>query len=161
MEDILVTLGICVVMPVMIVWLVNRTRSHELDKKTEVIIKAIENGQDINPEMFASPRKNRSLKLSLLGKLQFGIILLIIGAAMLASACFTEWNTGILFAGGSVLLAIGIAFIVMFVVGKKWMKVEIEAEEVAKSNGSAENRSTVNAKSGQDAGVGGNADTNA
>ena len=38
---ILVPLGICVVLPVMIVWLVTRARQNETNKKTEIMLKAI------------------------------------------------------------------------------------------------------------------------
>ena len=38
----LIPIGICVVLPVMIVWLVMRSRQHDMDKKTEVMLKAIE-----------------------------------------------------------------------------------------------------------------------
>ena len=37
---ILVPLGICVVLPVMIVWLVTRARQNETNKKTEIMLKA-------------------------------------------------------------------------------------------------------------------------
>ena len=44
MDKLLIPLGICVVLPVMIVWLVNRTRQNETNRKTEIMLKAIEAG---------------------------------------------------------------------------------------------------------------------
>ena len=87
LEDILVPLGICVVMPVMIVWLVFRSRNHTLDRKTEVMIKAIENGQEVDPSLFSSvsadAKASKTLKMQLMSKLQGGIITLLIGLTLL------------------------------------------------------------------------------
>ena len=44
MTSIIVPIGICVVLPVMLVWLVTRVRRNEIDKKAEVMIKAIQSG---------------------------------------------------------------------------------------------------------------------
>ena len=96
---------------------------------TEVLLKAIENGQDIDPEMFASDNKSRrSLKMNLLGKLQTGIILVIMGAGLVACAMLIPGKDS-LFIIASILLAIGIGFFVSFFVGRKWMEAEIKKEE--------------------------------
>ena len=132
MVEIIVPIGVCVVLPVMVVWLVFRSRNHIVDRKAEVLLKAIENGQDIDPEMFASDdrskRTKRSLKMNLLGKLQAGIILVIMGAVLVAGAMVIPGKDS-LFIIASILLAIGIGFCVAFFVGKKWMEAEIKAEE--------------------------------
>ena len=52
MRDIIVPIGICVVLPVMLVWLVTRVRRNEIDKKTEVMLKAIESGATIDSDLF-------------------------------------------------------------------------------------------------------------
>ena len=49
---LLVAFGISVVMPVMIVWLVSRTRQNETNKKTEIMLKAIESGATIDADFF-------------------------------------------------------------------------------------------------------------
>ena len=122
MEDLLVPLGICVVMPVAIVWLVCYYRTRKAEKNAEVLLKAIEKGQEINPEMFAiANRRSNSLKIRLLRKLTVGIIFLLAGVC-----CFVWTAFGLL---GGILLAIGITLIVMFFVGKKWLSAEIKAEE--------------------------------
>ena len=132
MVEIIVPIGVCVVLPVMVVWLVFRSRNHIVDRKADVLLKAIENGQDIDPEMFASDdrskRTKRSLKMNLLGRLQTGIILVIMGAVLFAGAMVIPGKDS-LFIIASILLAIGIGFCVAFFVGKKWMEAEIKAEE--------------------------------
>ena len=133
MVEIIVPIGVCVVLPVMVVWLVFRSRNHIVDRKAEVLLKAIENGQDIDPEMFASDdrsknRSKRSLKMNLLGRLQAGIILVIMGAGLVACAMLIPGKDSLLIIA-SILLALGIGFFVSFFVGRKWMEAEIKAEE--------------------------------
>ena len=132
MVEIIVPIGVCVVLPVMVVWLVFRSRNHIVDRKAEVLLKAIENGQDIDPEIFASDdrskRTKRSLKMNLLGRLQTGIILVIMGAGLVACAMVIPDKTS-LFIIACILLALGIGFFVSFFVGRKWMEAEIKAEE--------------------------------
>ena len=43
-------LGICVILPVMIVWIVSRVRQNEINRKAEIMLKALEAGVEINPE---------------------------------------------------------------------------------------------------------------
>lgn len=133
MVEIIVPIGVCVVLPVMVVWLVFRSRNHIVDRKAEVLLKAIENGQDIDPEIFASDdrsknRSKRSLKMNLLGRLQTGIILVIMGAGLVACAMLIPGKDSLLIIA-SILLALGIGFFVSFFVGRKWMEAEIKAEE--------------------------------
>ena len=47
MDAILVPIAVCVVLPVMIVWLINRTRQNETNRRTEIMLKAIEAGATI------------------------------------------------------------------------------------------------------------------
>ena len=54
---LLVPLGVCVVLPVMIVWLVTRTRQNETNKKTEIMLKAIESGATIDADFFKDTQK--------------------------------------------------------------------------------------------------------
>lgn len=46
----LIPLGICVCLPIMIVWLYYRNRQHETDKQSEIIMTAIEKNGDLNIE---------------------------------------------------------------------------------------------------------------
>ena len=58
--EVLVPIAIVVVMPVLVVWLVMRARQHEVDKKTEVLLKSVEEGVQIDPAFL---RCNRNLIL--------------------------------------------------------------------------------------------------
>jgi hypothetical protein len=67
MEGILIPIAVYVVLPVMIVWLVTRSRQNETNKKTEVMLKAIEAGAPIDANLFQdSVRKRKSVKERLL-----------------------------------------------------------------------------------------------
>ena len=50
--ETLVLLGIFVVLPTIIVWLVLRYKKHETDKRAEMALAAIEKGSDLNLEAF-------------------------------------------------------------------------------------------------------------
>ena len=135
MRDIIVPIGICVVLPVMLVWLVTRVRRNEIDKKTEVMLKAIESGATIDSDLFKeAPKKRKSTKERLLNRLICGCAASIIGAALTAIGII-PWMTleddtfAPLLIFGGISLAIGIALFIGFFVGRKMLAKEMEAEE--------------------------------
>ena len=135
MRDIIVPIGICVVLPVMLVWLVTRVRRNEIDKKTEVMLKAIESGATIDSDFFKeAPKKRKSTKERLLNRLICGCAASIIGAALTAIGII-PWMTleddtfAPLLIFGGISLAVGIALFIGFFVGRKMLAKEMEAEE--------------------------------
>lgn len=142
--DILMPLGICVVLPVMIVWLVMRTRQNETNKKTEIMLKAIESGATVDTEFFKSQQMGqKTIKERLLSRLTWGSIFSLIGVVLLVLAIVfansyapNGWNfdnsPAPTFAIiGGISLAIGLALFAAFFVGKKIMAREMEAEAKA------------------------------
>ena len=135
MRDIIVPIGICVVLPVMLVWLITRVRRNEIDKKTEVMLKAIESGATIDSDLFKeAPKKRKSTKERLLNRLICGCAASIIGAALTAIGII-PWMTleddyfAPLLIFGGISLAVGIALFIGFFVGRKMLAKEMEAEE--------------------------------
>ena len=138
---ILVSLGICVALPVLIVWLVTRTRQNETNKKTEIMLKAIESGATIDADFFKdAQKKQKSTKERLLNRLIWGCAasILGVGLAVLGIVQWVNWNgtssndsfiVPLVFAG--IFLAIGIALFIGFFVGRKMLAKEMEAEEKA------------------------------
>lgn len=134
--EVLVPIAIVVVMPVLVVWLVMRARQHEVDKKTEVLLKAVEEGVQIDPAFFrnAGQRKN-SVKGRLMGYLITAMITGIIGLiTLVAQIVFYSilglWDRGdgailmfVILSG--ILLAVGIAFFIVYSVGKKTYAKEL------------------------------------
>lgn len=138
---LLVSFGICVVMPVMIVWLVSRTRQNETNRKTEIMLKAIESGATIDADFFKdTQKKQKSTKERLLNRLIWGCAtsILGVGLAVLGIVQCVNWNgtssnesfvVPLVFAG--IFLAIGIALFIGFYVGRKMLAKEMEAEAKA------------------------------
>lgn len=131
LEDILVPIFICVLLPVAIVWIVGRTRQNETNRKTEVLLKAIESGAQIDADMFKDKEKTpRSVKQQLLDKLTTGCITSFMGAAFLAMYVLkVEFFADLLPIAGFILLAVGLAMFISYFVGKNMLAKEIEAEE--------------------------------
>ena len=143
MDEILVPIAVCVVLPVMIVWLINRTRQNETNRKTEIMLKAIESGATIDADFFKAQQDQKApktIKERLLKRLSGGCICTLIGLALEAVGIvnYVKWDGRIsndfavvpMIIGG-ILLGIGVSLIVVFFVGKKMLAKEMEAEAKA------------------------------
>ncbi|MBE6242716.1 MAG: hypothetical protein E7114_04775 [Bacteroidales bacterium] len=130
----LLPIFVMVVLPVMVVWLVTRARLKKNEQKMAVLVKAIENGVDIDPALLVSETEGgRNTKMKLVRKLTTGVICAIIGLAVLICTQLDAFEgvAGIemLYIIGGVLIAVGAAYILAFFVGRKYLAPEIEAEE--------------------------------
>lgn len=143
MEDVLTAFGICVIMPVLIVWLAMRAKTNKDNARKEILIAALEKNPDLDISEFVKvqPRnKNTLIKERLLRKLVVGLICSLVGVGILVvmiikivsnQSGITYYNTDPLIAG-SCILCVGIAFIIAFFVGKRFLAKEIEAESASK-----------------------------
>ena len=132
--ETLLPIFVMVVLPVMVVWLVTRARLKKNEQKMAVLVKAIENGVDIDPALLVSETEGgRNTKMKLVRKLTTGVICAIIGLAVLICTQLDAFEgvAGIemLYIIDSVLIAVGAAYILAFFVGRKYLAPEIEAEE--------------------------------
>ena len=145
MEDILEILsmalvigGVCIALPLIIVWLTNKRKSHEIDKKTEILMALLEKKPELNPAEvldkldMSQESGKKSLKEKLLEKLMTGCICTLIGIVLFFTHLFGfvflgDKTTGVV--GGGVLTAVGIALIIYYFVSKKMLQSEIETEE--------------------------------
>ena len=130
----LLPIFVMVVLPVMVVWLVTRARLKKNEQKMAVLVKAIENGVDIDPALLVSETEGgRNTKMKLVRKLTTGVICAIIGLAVLICTQLDAFEgvAGIemLYIIGGVLIAVGAAYILAFFVGRKYLAPEIDAEE--------------------------------
>lgn len=141
--EVLVPIAVCVILPVLIVAIVGRVRQNETNRRAEIMLKAIENGQTVDPELFKAPEKQRkTVKMELLDKLTGACITTLMGIAFLCVGllyiCNPVWrafiNPSLLLIAGGVLLAVGIGNFSAYFVGKKTLAAEIEAEEKALLN---------------------------
>ena len=140
MDQILVPIATLVVLPVMIVWLINRTRQNETNRKTEIMLKAIESGATIDADFFKAQQVQKSpntLKEKLLNRLTAGCVCTFIGIAAVVVCFVLEAKLGwdqvgnFILTFGAISFAIGISFLLVFFVGKKMLAKEMEAEAKA------------------------------
>lgn len=135
--DALIPICIVVVLPVLIVWLVLRSRQHEVDRKAEIMLKALDNGAEINPDLFR-PASNKTVKDKLMGRLTtacitggIGLTVGIAGTVIMSIAgLFYEDDASLtlfLYIPCAILLAIGIAFFISYFVGRKLWVHELAA----------------------------------
>ena len=135
---ILVPIACGCVLPILIVWLEVRKKMAESQNRTQIILAAIEKNPDLDIEELIkkiSPKK-KLLKEKLLSKLLWGSLTAMIGLGFIG---FGAW-LGYVGGGGSddpmasvmiglILLAVGIAFLVNYGIGKKMLAKEMETEE--------------------------------
>lgn len=122
-------IGCSTVLPIIIIWLVTRKQINETNKRTEIIMSALEKNPDVNVaewlDKLAPENKDKLLKEKFMTKLTWGIICLILGIGTIVYGACSSMPT---FLGGGALLAVGIALLVSFFFGKKFLAKEIEAE---------------------------------
>ncbi len=136
--DMLVPISICVVLPLMIVWLVTRARQNETNKKTEIMLKAIESGATIDADFFKEKQGAKTIKERLLKRLASGCIFTLIGIVftIIGFVCRnimaeTHKNMDaftVPYVFGGIFFAIGIGHLIVFFVGRKMLAKEMEAE---------------------------------
>ena len=140
--DSIFLIGVCVIMPIIVVWLKNRTSQNETNKKTEVLLKAIESGATIDPEYFKPQLKTKSLKEKLLAKLTGACIATFMGLVIVVTDTMVYDDISkpniverqiyeFVFILGGIIFAVGIALLITFFVGKRMLAKEIKDEEEA------------------------------
>lgn len=127
-------IGCSTVLPIIIIWLFTRKQINETNKRTEIIMSALEKNPDVNVaewlDKLASENKGKLLKEKLMTKLTWGIICLILGIGTIVYGAYSSFASSIptMPTFGGALLAVGIALLVSFFFGKKFLAKEIEAE---------------------------------
>lgn len=132
-----------VILPTVIVWMITRARIKRDNLRKEIILAAMEKNSDIDIEEMMKklngPKK--LLKEKLLTRLLFGSIFVGLGiliyVAMAVYMRIFGQDTN-MFIGLSFVavpsLAVGIAFLINFFVGKNMLAKEMEAERDAKTS---------------------------
>ena len=63
LQDIINAMGICVVLPIVIVWLINRRKTNETNRRAEILLKAIEAGSTVDLNLFKEQQKQKSINI--------------------------------------------------------------------------------------------------
>lgn len=132
MEDILVPIFICVVLPVAIVAIVFYTKINNDNKRSKVLIKAIESNCNINADKLAEalqkPRKTEREILN--GRLLRGCIFSLIGLALCIIG-LVEYLNGVEMGAdpatiplifGSISAAIGVSYLIVYFATRRQIK---------------------------------------
>lgn len=130
LEDILVSLGV-VALPVLIVAIIFKSVMAADRNRKEIILAALEKNPNLNVEDLVK-RMNKSEKLikeKLLAKLQRGCLCCLMGVALVLLYFFPSVQNEFLIIAGAALIAIGIAFLVGYFVGRRMLAKELLAEE--------------------------------
>lgn len=120
-------------LPILAIYFGTKVEREKNKRKTDVMLKAIENGQQLDPQMFAHPDKTKkNIKMSLLGKLKAGIIwgMVGIGVIVINALCVDQGKdiSVIFYILGIAAFAVGVANIIFYMMGRKQLKGEMEAE---------------------------------
>lgn len=131
LEDILVSLGVVVALPVLIVSIIFRSVMAADRNRKEIILAALEKNPNLNVEDLVKRMKKseKLIKEKLLAKLQRGCLCCLMGVALVLLYFFLSVQNEFLIITGVALIAIGIAFLVGYFVGRRMLAQEILAEE--------------------------------
>ena len=121
---IFIVLGVCVVLPVLIVWIIAMYKNRGLEAKVRLISTAIEKKPDVNiDELLADLKSKPQLPVGrmLLSRLLAGSICTLAGIEV-ASLGFYMEGQPVLLLSGLLCLSIGIGFLINYFVGKAAFK---------------------------------------
>ncbi len=134
MESTIISLGICVALPVLIVWLVTRVSVNRDNQKTAVLLEALKGNNPIDVDTIAktlaatgkSPktpleRNNLYLLCGCIFSL-LGLTAAIICSLIWIEAGFDCDGVGISIAVSGICFALGISYLIVYFVTKKQLK---------------------------------------
>lgn len=132
--QLLVPICVCVVLPVIIVWIIFRSVTNKDNKNAEIIIKAIESNSAIDADKLveALSKKQKTPRQILVDRLLTGCIFSFIGLASAIYGIYIQCsqpdtsiqNIAYLVAGFT--FAIGIAYLIVCYVTRKALKEDCE-----------------------------------
>ncbi|MBD5183070.1 MAG: hypothetical protein HDS99_04680 [Bacteroidales bacterium] len=123
----LVAISICVILPIVIVWITTRCRIHAQNKRTEVLMEALKVNPNVDVQKLIDGMSKRQLTPAEAKKrnLSKGVMFTLMAAVFIIVPFITGSNNDdlndMLIAGG-ILLSIGIANLVVFFFGNKHVK---------------------------------------
>ena len=127
----LIPITVSGVMPIAITALIARAYAKKSEHRMNVMIKAIENGADLDQNAIMGIKsKVKSTRMELVNRLGSGAVFTVMGLMFVLSAAFglssfPSWG----YYPGFPLLAVGIGLLISFFYGKKYLKSQIEKED--------------------------------
>ena len=127
----LIPITVSGVMPIAITALIARAYAKRSEHRMNVMIKAIENGAELDQNaLMGIKSKVKSTRMELVNRLGSGVVFTVIGLMFVLSAAFglssfPSWG----YYPGFPLLAVGIGLLVSFFYGRMYLKSQIEEED--------------------------------
>lgn len=130
--QILVPLGVAVVLPVAIVAIVFKSALASDRNRKEIILAALEKNPNLDVEDLVKRMKKseKLIKEKLLARLERGCLCCLMGVAFMVLYFFLGvQGEDLIVVVGAALIAIGIAFLISYFVGRRMLAQEMEAEQ--------------------------------
>lgn len=130
--QLLVPIGVAVVLPIAIVAIVFRGALASERNRKEIVLAVLEKNPDIDVEQLMKNLKKseKLIKEKLLARLERGCLCCLMGVAfMLLYFFFGVQGEDFIVVVGAALIAIGIAFLISYFVGRRMLAKEMEAEQ--------------------------------
>ena len=129
--EILIPIGVAVVLPVAIVAIVFKSALASDRNRKEIILAALEKNPNLDVEDLVKRMKksNKLIKEKLLARLERGCLCCLMGVAFVLLYFFLSVQNEFLIITGAALIAVGIAFLVSYFVGRRMLVKEMEAEQ--------------------------------
>lgn len=129
--ELLIPLGVAVVLPITIVAIVFKSVLASERNRKEIILAALEKNPNLNVEDLVKRMKKseKLIKEKLLAKLQRSCLCCLMGVALVLLYFFLSVQNEFFIIAGTALIAIGIAFLVGYFVGRRMLAQEMEAEQ--------------------------------
>lgn len=130
--QLLVPIGVAVVLPIAIVAIVFRSALASDRNRKEIVLAALEKNPDIDVEQLMKNLKKseKLIKEKLLARLERGCLCCLMGMAFMVLYFFLGvQGEDLIVVVGAALIAIGIAFLVSYFVGRRMLAKEMEAEQ--------------------------------
>lgn len=129
--QILVPIGVAVVLPIAIVAIVFRSALASERNRKEIVLAVLEKNPDIDVEQLMKNLKKseKLIKEKLLARLERGCLCCLMGVAFMLLYFFLGVQSeDLIVVVGAALIAIGIAFLISYFVGRRMLAKEMEAE---------------------------------
>lgn len=130
--QILVPIGVAVVLPIAIVAIVFRSALASERNRKEIVLAVLEKNPDIDVEQLMKNLKKseKLIKEKLLARLERGCLCCLMGMAFMVLYFFLGVHgEDLIVVVGAALIAIGIAFLISYFVGRRMLAQEMEAEQ--------------------------------
>lgn len=129
--EILIPIGVAVVLPVAIVAIVFKSALASDRNRKEIVLAALEKNPNLDVEDLVKRMKKseKLIKEKLLARLERGCLCCLMGVAFVLLYFFLSVQNEFLIITGAALIAVGIAFLVSYFVGRRMLAKEMEAEQ--------------------------------